>query len=148
MPRTKAVQPDTDIAEFQKAAQAAKEVVVENLNTENIQVVKPVHLKENEVLLPNGKILTIKPTRIKYLKNGWFQVYRLVENMGLVKLLQFSDGEELLKNYFKAITDDHSELLEEIYDDLSLEDISNIIQVSKRINGIKDEDFNLAPMEG
>lgn len=150
MPRKNSAQiTQSEIDEFQKLAVQTKESAdLSESKIENTQV-KPVSkLKENEVQLSSGKIIKIKPVKIKDLKNGSFNTYRLIENMGLVSLLRYIDGDELVLGYLKSTVDETPESINLLYDDLSIEDISNIIQKSKKINGIKDEDFQMPPTDG
>lgn len=153
MSRTKKTQAD-EIAEFQKLAAQAKNETDSTPTQlepkiENTQV-KPVNtktLKLNEVQLSSGSIIVIKPVKIKHLKDGSFNAYRLIENLGLVSLLRYQDGDDLLMGFLNSTVDLTSEAIQTLYDDLSIEDVSNIIKKSKEINGIKEEEsFPMAPM--
>ncbi|MDK2801727.1 MAG: hypothetical protein PWQ70_3346 [Clostridiales bacterium] len=100
---------------------------------------KEITLKDNEVLI-NGKKREILGTKIKYLKNGYFNAYKIINDIGIVELFNYSDGEELIKNFLISVFDDEN-YVNSVFEDLDVETIENIIEVVKKVNKIKEEDF-------
>ena len=106
--------------------------------------------KEYELLLPTGEhekngeaILAKKeilPTKLKYMVgNKDYMIYQLLEQIGVFELLSYSDGHDLIKTFLISVFN-NKEYVESIIDDLDVDMIVDIVQVSKKRNKIKEED--------
>ncbi len=106
--------------------------------------------KEYELLLPTGEhekngeaILAKKeilPTKLKYMVgNKDYMIYQLLEQIGVFELLSCSDGHDLIKTFLISVFN-NKEYVESIIDDLDVDMIVDIVQVSKKRNKIKEED--------
>ena len=95
-------------------------------------------LKENEVEIDN-KVFLIKPIKIKYMKNGFYSNYMTIKSIGVAKLFTFTDAEDVLKGLLKAVLD-VEEIKDNIYDNLDISIINNILEITKRLNQIEDEE--------
>lgn len=105
-------------------------------------------LKENEVLLPTGEVKTIYSTKLKYMKDGSYNGYQLIQKIGVVPLLtKFSDGESVLLGFLGAV---FNQMPEEItwLDDADTNLITEIITKSLKVNDIKEEDENFLKVLG
>lgn len=118
--------------------------------------------ENNTLTLHNGLNLTIKPTKLKYFRDGDYILYKLFENYTTNELLNYSDGYTTLCRFLSAVFDKPYTILqvknetteeyasEYVFDqsikqlvdeDLALYEIDLIIQKSLRINKINDENF-------
>lgn len=113
---------------------------------------------DNTITLSNNRILEIKPTKIKYFKNGDYNVYRVIKSVGVAPILQYSDGLELIYIFMSAVFDKPYKkqeekdedgnyknsyefddyILEMVDDELTVSEVSKIIEVSLKVNGIKE----------
>lgn len=90
-----------------------------------------------------SQILEIKPIKMKYIKAEFYLHHMSIKKIGLIKLLSsYSDGEEILKNYLKAVFD-VEEISEDIIDNLDVETISIIREKVNKINEIEEQDPNI-----
>ena len=113
---------------------------------------------DNVIKLSNNRVLEIKPTKIKYFKNGDYNVYRVIKKIGVANLLQYADGLELIyifmtavfdKPYKKIETKDENGnytnsyefdeyILEMVDDELTVDEVNKIIETSLKVNGIQE----------
>lgn len=113
-----------------------------------------VGIPENTVVVA-GVPLEIKPTKLKYVRNGTANFYKLLEFMSLVDIVQlqsgaFGDGDE--RDGDKALMDwlisatDNEEFVTTHYDEFDTEQIARIHDIFKRVNKFpgKEEDLKNA----
>lgn len=113
---------------------------------------------ENKIKLSNNRVLEIKPTKIKYFKNGDYNVYRIIKKIGVAPILQYSDGLELIYIFMSAVFDKPYKkqeekdedgnyknsyefdeyILEMVDDELTIAEVNKIIEVSLKVNGIEE----------
>jgi len=94
-------------------------------------------LKENEIIV-GTKTYIILPIKIKHLKNNFYSNYMTVKKMGLVKLLNFNDGEQFIIDLLEAILDSE-ELAKEVLENIDAQILKTIMEITKKINEIDDE---------
>lgn len=113
-----------------------------------------VGIPENTVVVA-GVPLEIKPTKLKYVRNGTANFYKLIERMPLVDIMQLQSGafgEDDERDGDKAVMDwlisatDNEEFVVAHYDDFDTEQITRILDIFKRVNKFpgKEEDLKNA----
>ena len=102
----------------------------------------------NSVMI-GEKNYEIYPVKYKYLKKGFYKNYLTVKKYGLLKLLSFSNGEEILVDFLKAVFNmakmDEELLIglyEEMIDDLDVKTMKEIIKKTEEVNQIDEESTN------
>lgn len=101
---------------------------------------------ENSVMIGNT-LIEIKPTKLKYQRNGSALFYRMLEMYPLADLLNFGedtfgggrDGDKAVFDFLIAATDD-PELIAENYDDLDTGTVEKILMIFKRVNKIDEKE--------
>jgi hypothetical protein len=101
-------------------------------------------MEDNNVII-GGKNYEIKPIKLKYMK-GFYHSFLALKEHGLMNLLAYSNGEEMLLIFLRAVFDmpevDEG-LLKGLYKELinnSYEKtIQRMLEVTKRLNLIMDE---------
>lgn len=110
--------------------------------------IPPVGVPENTVIVA-GTPLEIKPTKMKYVRNGTANFYRLIEKVPLIDIVQIEsgtfgggddrDGDKAIMDWLIAATDDEAFVVEH-YDEFDVEQILRIVEIFKRINKFTKED--------
>lgn len=123
-------------------AKAVPEVKVEE---------KPVPIKGNpeNTIIVAGIPIEIKPTKMRYVRNGTANMYRLIKNMPLTDILSLPsgsfggdderDGDKAVMDWLIAVTDD-AKFVTEHYDDFDAEQIMRLVEIFERINKFPKED--------
>jgi len=97
-----------------------------------------------------GKIIEIKPTKVKYFRNktasayGWLKVIPLTEFLtyGKGQLAQLDpnrDSDQILYDFLVAVLD-NSQLVRDNYDEMSADDVDRIVKIFGRINHIDEKE--------
>ena len=112
------------------------------------KAIPPVGIVENTVVVANTPI-EIKPTKMKYVRNGTANFYKLIENVSLVDIMQLEsgafgegdsrDGDKAVMDWLIAATD-NEEFITKHYDDFDVEQILRIVDIFKRVNKFTKED--------
>lgn len=102
----------------------------------------------NEVEIDGLGIIKIKPTKIKYFKSGDYNNFMIIKTIGITELLRYDDGDTILGKYLTAVFDKEPE--KELLENLTTQNVLDIISIANRLNGIKDDDFleKMKRMEG
>ena len=100
-------------------------------------------LKENEILIADTTY-SVLPIKIKHLKNGFYANYMTVKKYGLVKLLNFVDGEQILVDLLEAVLDS-KEIATKVLENLDAQVLGQLLDITKKINEIEDEEENQNP---
>jgi hypothetical protein len=100
-------------------------------------------LKENEVLMPDGKIIEIKPVKLKYMIDKSFLGYQVIDQVGLVEIFGFGDGYDIIKRFLSATLNDE-EYVNSIIDEIDIETLENILKISKSVNKVKEDELKNA----
>lgn len=97
-------------------------------------------IKQYEIIIGEKSYL-IKPTKVKYFKNGFYNMHMFFKQIGFVELISlYSDGIELAKKYFTAVFDSE-EIAEEIFDSLDTKIVKDIVEKTNILNEIKEQDL-------
>lgn len=106
----------------------------------------PVGNLENSVEI-GGRMIEIKPTKLKYHRNNTASFYRLVETVPLPDIMMMNatvfgdgrDGDKALMDWLIAATDDE-QLIIDNYNDMDTETIEKILAIFKRVNRIDEKE--------
>lgn len=136
---------------------AQKEREVPELGVQNREVpdttvkareLPPIGNPENTVMI-GGKLVEIKPTKLKYQRNRTAVFYHILEVYPLADILamdnQFGDGrdgDKALCDWLVAATDDE-ELIRENIDEISSDTIYKILAIFRRVNKIDEYEEKL-----
>lgn len=113
---------------------------------------------ENTVII-GGKLIEIKPTKLKYQRNRTAVFYHILEMYPLSDILAMDakafgdglDGDKKLCDWLVAVTDDE-DLIRENYDSMDSDVIYRMLEIYKRVNKISEMEEKLknakAPREG
>ena len=99
---------------------------------------------ENTVKI-GGKLIEIKPTKLKYQRNRTAVFYHILELYPLADILAMGpksfgdglDGDKKLCDWLVAVTDDE-ELIRENYDEIDSDTIYKLLEIYKRVNKITE----------
>lgn len=97
---------------------------------------------ENTVII-GGRLIEIKPTKLKYLRNGTANLYRALDHMPLTEVMSLPkgafgagddrDGDKAVMDWLIAVTDDE-QLITENYNDMDCATVYQIVEIFKRVN--------------
>ena len=100
----------------------------------------------NSVII-GEKSYEIKPLKVKYMINGFYKNYIAVKTYGILKLLSYTDGEQILINFLQAtfnMPKIDEELLGKLYEemiaDLDVKTMKEIIKKTEEVNQITDDE--------
>ena len=108
-----------------------------------------VGIPENTVVI-GGKLIEIKPTKLKYQRNRTAVFYHILEMYPLSDILAMGpksfgdglDGDKKLYDWLVAVTDDE-ELIRENYDEIDSKVIYQLLEIFRRINKISEMEEKL-----
>lgn len=114
-----------------------------------------VGVPENTVVVA-GVPLEIKPTKLKYVRNGTANFYKLLEYMSLVNIVQLQsgafgedderDGDKALMDWLISATD-NEEFVIAHYDEFDTEQVMRILDIFKRVNKFPGKEDDLKNAE-
>ena len=106
---------------------------------------------ENTVMI-EGSPIEIKPTKLKYLRNGTAGFYRLLDTVPMVDIIQMPagvfgaddnrDGDKALMDWLIAATD-NEEFVTSHYNEMDVGQIEMILEIFKRVNRFVDKEEKL-----
>lgn len=106
---------------------------------------------ENTVII-GGRPVEIKPTKLKYLRNGTAGFYRLLDNVPLNDVVMMPagvfgaedsrDGDKALMDWLIAATDNEALIIEQ-YNEMDVGQIETILAIFKRVNKFCEKDEQL-----
>lgn len=130
------------------------------MGKEKAEVKNKIINNPNILVIADEVEVELKSTKLRYFKDGSFNAYALIQNIGINQMMLYDDGTDLIRNFLIAIFDDckkkeidgeikevKGEFIDSIFDDLTIDDINRLIAKAKEVNGIKDEDFSLATLQ-
>lgn len=108
---------------------------------------------ENTVVI-NGKLIEIKPTKLKYQRNRTAVFYRMLELYPLPDILAMDstmfgkgrDGDKALTDWLVGVFDDE-DFVRENLDEIDSEIIYKLLSIFRRINKIDEREEKLKNME-
>jgi len=95
---------------------------------------------KNEIVGDNGNAYEVKSIKMRYIKNGFYNDYTLLKEIGLIKIYKFKDGADIVLRFLTAAFNDEEVakgLIEG--DDLDANMMSEIIEKTRELNGIEYE---------
>lgn len=118
-------------------------------NTVTEMELPKVGTPENTVII-GGKLIEIKPTKLKYHRNRTAVFYHILELYPLSDILAMGaksfgdglDGDKKLYDWLVAATDDE-ELIRENYDEIDSDVIYRILEIFRRVNKITEMEEKL-----
>ena len=106
---------------------------------------------ENTVMI-GGQPVEIKATKLKYLRNGTANLYRLLEQVPLSEIMMIGeygfgpndsrDGDKAVMDWLIAVTD-NEQLIVDHYDDMDVAQIEQMLEIFKRVNRFAQKEENL-----
>lgn len=103
----------------------------------------PVVGKPENTIMLGGKPIEIKPTKLKYLRNGTAGFYRLLDTVPLNDIVLMPvgtfgaddsrDGDKALMDWLIAATDNEEAIVEN-YEEMDAGQIEAILEIFKRVN--------------
>lgn len=112
-------------------------------------------MNEVSVKMSNGKKFTLKPVKLKYLKNRDFLLYQLLKETDLVQFFGYNDAPDLFGRFMSAVLDRPYEEVQEkqedgnykshyefdpeiadMFDELVIKDVELLIEKALEVNGI------------
>jgi len=103
-------------------------------------------IKENCIKL-KGQLIEIKPTKVKYFRNKTASVYGWLKRIPLTEFLLYQkgqlepdrDADQILYDFLVAALDS-SELVRDNYDEMTADDVEQIVRIFGRINHIDEKE--------
>lgn len=103
------------------------------------------YIKENCVEI-DGKIIEIKPTKVAYFRNKAASTYNIMKNVPLTELFgikkgvldESRDGDQIVYDFLVAAFDD-KEFVRDKYNDLTADQIEQVVQIFGRLNHIEEK---------
>jgi len=92
---------------------------------------------ENQVKI-GEKSYEVKPVKMKYIQDGFYGRYLCLQNVGLMKTSNFTDGAEAIHSFLTAVFDSE-EIAKEASIDMLVTHMNEILVITKRLNEIEDE---------
>ena len=135
-----------EIKEIPENGQETKPVPEAEIKTKELpQVGTP----ENTVII-GGRLIEIKPTKLKYQRNRTAVFYHILELYPLSDILAMGansfgdglDGDKKLYDWLVAVTDDE-ELIRENYDEIDSDIIYRMLEIFRRVNKISEMEEKL-----
>lgn len=142
-PRKKLPAIEQDVKAVPNAEQQQKEIPAASMaHREKPQIGSP----ENTITI-GGKLIEIKPTKLKYQRNRTALFYRILEIYPLPSILAMEagtfgddrDGDKALMDWLIAVTDD-PDLIINNYDEIDTETIEKLLLIFRRLNRIDEKE--------
>lgn len=107
----------------------------------------PSDLDMENVVTIGGKMIEIKPTKLKYFRNKTTTSYGYIKAIPLNEFLAYDkgvldktkDADQLLYNFLVAAFDD-PEFVRDNYDEMTADDVDRIVKIFGRINHIDEKE--------
>lgn len=110
---------------------------------------KPIVGTPENTIIVAGKPIEIKPTKLRYIRNGTVNLYPLLKNVSLINILQIPsgsfgpdddrDGDKAVMDFLIAVTDDEA-FVSAHYDEFDAEQIIRLVEIFERVNKFPKED--------
>jgi len=110
------------------------------------KVEMPLDVNEENCVTVNGKLIELKPTKVRYFRNQTASTYNILKTIPLSELLTINkgiiderrDGDQILYDYLVAAFDD-SEFVRDNYDNLDADQVERVIKITGRLNHIEEK---------
>ena len=104
---------------------------------------RQIPLKENEFEICENVVVKIKPIKMKYIVDGFYGYYVILKKFGLMKLLSYVDGKDVLNNFLVAVFDDNQKIIIKLLEELTELKMKELVIMVKNINELDDEEEDL-----
>lgn len=136
----------TDVKELPEAGNPQKETPEVTTKLKKMPV---KGVPENMIML-GGKMIEIKPTKLKYQRDRTAVFYRILELYPLIDILGMDDtsfgdgrdGDKALFDWLIAVTDD-PDLITECYDEIDTDTVEKLMSIFRRVNKIDEKEAKL-----
>lgn len=133
---------EPDSRKIPDAEQAVKAVPSTEMQTKEIPMTEN---PENTVVI-GGRVIEIKPTKLKYQRTGIAEFFRFMEIYPLTDILAMDkdfgdgrDGDKAVMDWLIAVTDD-PDLIVENYDEIDTGTVEKMISIFRRVNKIDEKE--------
>ena len=104
---------------------------------------------ENMIMI-GGRMIEIKPTKVKYQRDRTAAFYRILELYPLIDILGMDntsfgdgrDGDKAVFDWLIAVTDD-PDLITECYDEIDTDTVEKLMSIFRRVNKIEEKEAKL-----
>lgn len=86
------------------------------------------------------KVFELKPIKMKYIKDNFYGYYMLIKQHGIMKILNYKDGKDVINKFFIAIFDNNIDDINYIHDEIDAVTMKELLKKVKEINEIEDEE--------
>ena len=126
------------------------EIIERELPDKEMQVkeLPPIGMPENTVTI-GGKLIEIKPMKLKYMRNRTAAFRHILEAYPLTDILAMEnkfgdgrDGDKALYDWLVAVTDDE-DLIRENYDSIDSDTVYKLLAINRRIDKIDELESKL-----
>ena len=83
--------------------------------------------------------IEIYPTKVKYVLNGWYTSYKLIEAYGIKEFLQFQDSMTVVRRFLRSVIKKPMSDIEIISNTMTIRNLEDIIIAAKKINEIESD---------
>jgi len=135
--------------EIKELPDKGQEAVPVPAKMEFVKELPKIGIPENTVMI-GGKLIEIKPTKLKYQRNRTAVFYHILEMYPLADILAMGpksfgdglDGDKKLFDWLVAVTD-NEELITQNYDEIDSETIYKMLEIFRRVNKITETEEKL-----
>lgn len=145
-PRKKLPAVEQEIKETPSAQQPSKE---QPQTEQEVRELPKIGNPENTVTI-GGKLIEIKPTKLKYQRNKTALFYKVLQIYPVADILAMEagtfgddrDGDKALMDWLIAVTDD-PDLIVANYDEIDSGVIEQLLSIYRRLNKVDEKEANL-----
>ena len=110
----------------------------------------PVKGVPENMIMIGGRMIEIKPTKVKYQRDRTAAFYRILELYPLIDILGMDntsfgdgrDGDKAVFDWLIAVTDD-PDLITECYDEIDTDTVEKLMSIFRRVNKIEEKEAKL-----
>ena len=107
----------------------------------------PPDYKEENCITLKGRVFEIKPTKMKYFRNGTANIFTILKNIPLSEFFSYNkgvfdenrDSDQIMFDFLIAVFD-NSTIVRDNYDDMTVEDIERILSIFGRLNHFDEKE--------
>jgi hypothetical protein len=100
---------------------------------------KNLTVNDANTVVINGKPYKLQMVTMKYIKDGFYSNFILLNKFSLVRMGGFEDGPDIIKKFLLAVFQDE-QIVDEIYDVLDAKIFKEILNKVKTMNELEDEE--------
>jgi len=92
----------------------------------------------DQIQLSNERVYNVVPLKVKYMLLNVYNDYMNIKKLGFVRLMGFSDGNDVVTRFLTA-SFDSEKLAKEVLPELLAKDMTKILEITQRINELQEE---------